>query len=356
MLLVLSMALVIWTVGHFLNVPKAARWPMLGLLFVAVLMLHLVLPNGHPLRMATGESPAPWLLLAAAAGLAMAYRSVLGRVREKARAAQTAANAGAAPAPGAMQGTELNRYARHIMLREIGGPGQKAIKSARVLVIGAGGLGAPALQYLGAAGIGTLGVIDDDTVDGSNLHRQVIHRDHNIGEPKVFSATAALAAQNPFIDVRPYNRRLTGDIAADLFADYDIIVDGSDNFTTRHLSNAAAVRLGKPLVYGALTQWEGQLSLFDPARGGPCYACLFPAIPAEGLAPTCAEAGVIGPLPGVIGTMMALEVLKVITGAGAAMRGRLLLYDGLWGETRTITTQSRADCPICRSVQQEAAE
>ena len=190
-------------------------------------------------------------------------------------------------------------------------------------------------------------MIDHDVVDNSNLQRQVIHRDADIGMPKVFSAEAAMRAQNPFIEIKPYNRRLEAEIAPDLFADYDVILDGTDNFTTRYLANEAAVRAGKPLVSGALSQWEGQVSVFDPAAGAPCYQCIFPEAPAEGLAPSCAEAGVIGPLPGVIGSMMAVETIKLITGAGQPLRGEMLIYDALWGETRKIALERRADCPVC---------
>ena len=197
---------------------------------------------------------------------------------------------------------ELNRYARHIVLRELGGGGQRKLKEAKVLVIGAGGLGSPALLYLAAAGVGTIGVIDDDSVDGSNLQRQIIHRDQDIDTPKVFSAQAAMQALNPFVTVKPYHRRLTADLAAKLFAEYDLILDGSDNFDTRYLANRAAVATGKPLISGAITQWEGQISLYHPASGAPCFECLFPSRPAEGLAPSCAEAGVIAPLPGIIGS------------------------------------------------------
>ena len=246
-----------------------------------------------------------------------------------------------------MSEAELERYARHIVLRELGGPGQRALREAKVLVVGAGGLGAPALQYLAAAGVGTVGVIDGDTVENANLQRQVIHRDADIGMPKVFSAQAAMEAQNPFVTVRPYHRRLTEEVAAALFADYDLVLDGTDNFETRELVNRAAVAAGKPLVWGALTQWEGQLAVFAPARGGPCYACVFPERPAPGLAPACAEAGVLGPLPGVVGAMMAAEAVKLIAGAGEPLMGRLMLYDALYAEARVIAVKPRPGCPVC---------
>ena len=345
MLLVLTMAAVLWGIGAMMGTPRQARVLMLGLLYVGVLIVQVALPAGHPLRVATGESPALWLLIGAGVALVLVYRVGLGALRTRAEARE---KADAPPKPkGTFSETELDRYARHIVLREVGGAGQKALKQGKVLVIGAGGLGSPALLYLAAAGVGTIGVIDGDTVDNANLQRQVIHRDADIGVPKVFSAERAMRALNPFIEVRPYHRRLTADIAGDLFAEYDLILDGTDNFDTRYLSNRAAVAAGKPLISGALAQWEGQISVFHPGAGGPCYQCVFPEAPAPGLAPSCAEAGVIGPLPGVIGAMMAVEAVKVLTGAGQPMRGEMLIYDALWGETRKIALDARADCPVC---------
>ena len=306
------------------------------------MLLHVVLPAGSPLREMTGGSAAPWALLGGFAMLVLAYRTVLRRVRARVKAREVPHSA-----KGPFSEIELERYARHIVLREVGGTGQRALKNARVLVVGAGGLGAPVMTYLGAAGVGIIGVIDDDVVDLSNLQRQVIHRDRDIGIPKVHSAAAAVRALNPHVEMRPYQRRLTDEIAGDLFAEYDIILDGTDNFETRHLVNRAAVATAKPLISGALTQWEGQLSVFDPARGAPCYDCVFPHIPAEGLAPSCAEAGVMGPLPGVIGAMMAGEAIKLITGAGAPLRGTLLIYDALYSDARRIQIKRRPDCPVC---------
>ncbi|MBM1816059.1 HesA/MoeB/ThiF family protein [Pseudosulfitobacter pseudonitzschiae] len=343
MILVLALAAALWGVGAMMGAPRAVRLNMVLLLYVAVLALHLVLPDAHPLRMATGESAALWLILGGFVVLVLAYRWGLRRLREK------AADAQAVPQPviGPMTEVELNRYSRHIVLREIGGPGQVALKNARVLVVGAGGLGAPALQYLAAAGVGTIGVIDADVVEGSNLQRQVIHTDARIGMPKVFSAQAALEALNPFITVRPYHRRFDADVAAELVAEYDLVLDGTDNFDTRYLVNRTAVAAGVPLISGALSQWEGQLSVFDPARGAPCYQCIFPQAPADGLAPSCAEAGVLGPLPGVVGAMMAVEAVKLLTDAGTSLRGEMLIYDALYGESRKITLTRRGDCPVC---------
>ena len=347
MLLVLALAAALWGLGHLMKAPRAARLYMIALLYVGVLILHLVLPDGHPLREATGQSAALWLILGGALAMVLAYRQVLVRLRARAEVREESGRP--APVPGTFGDAELERYARHIVLRELGGAGQKRLKLGRVLVIGAGGLGAPALQYLAAAGVGTIGVIDDDTVENANLQRQVIHRDADIGKPKVFSAEAAMKAQNPHVTVRPYHRRLTEEIAEPLFAEYDVILDGTDNFATRYLANRAAVAAGLPLVSGALSQWEGQLSVFDPARGAPCYRCIFPEAPAPGLAPSCAEAGVLGPLPGVVGAMMAVEAVKLLTDAGQPLRGEMLIYDALWGETRKIALKRRADCPVCGS-------
>jgi molybdopterin/thiamine biosynthesis adenylyltransferase len=306
-----------------------------------VVLLHLALPDGHALRQATGGDARGWLALGVVAGLVAGYGAGLSRARSR------AAPVPAATPPGRFSPAELDRYARHIMLREIGGPGQRQLRDARVLVVGAGGLGSPALLYLAAAGVGTIGVIDDDRVENANLARQIIHADARIGMPKVFSAEMAMKALNPFVTVRPYHRRLDEDIAPGLFADHDLILDGSDNFDTRYLVNRVAVATGKPLIAAAITQWEGQISLYHPATGGPCYACLFPDRPAPGMVPTCAEAGVAGPLPGVIGAMMAMEAVKHLTGAGETLRGRLMIHDALYAEARVIAARRRPDCAIC---------
>jgi molybdopterin/thiamine biosynthesis adenylyltransferase len=246
-----------------------------------------------------------------------------------------------------MSEAELDRYARHILLREIGGPGQKALRAARVLVVGAGGLGSPALLYLAASGVGTLVVVDDDLVDVTNLQRQVIHTTDRIGQPKVESARAAIAALNPFVAVETHRARLDDANAEALVAGVDLVLDGSDNFDTRYLVNRVCARLGKPLIAAAITQWEGQMSLYDPARGPACYECVFPVRPAPGMVPTCAEAGVAAPLPGILGAMMAMEAVKHLTGAGETLRGRLMVHDALYGETRVFRVEKRPDCPVC---------
>ncbi|MBY6140521.1 HesA/MoeB/ThiF family protein [Leisingera daeponensis] len=343
MLRILVLGALIWWGGRFLGLPRNLRITLLTVLFTAVLAVQLTLPDGHPLREGTGGAVAPWLMLGGIAIAAWFYARIVAALKSRAQPQDTEMSQPAST----FTESELDRYARHIVLRELGGAGQKKLKNAKVLVIGAGGLGAPALQYLAAAGVGVIGVIDDDVVDNANLQRQVVHRDEDIGKPKVFSAQAAMKAQNPYAEVRPYNRRLTEEIAAGLFADYDLILDGTDNFETRYLANRTAVALGKPLISGALSQWEGQLSVFHPAKGGPCYQCIFPEAPAAGLAPSCSEAGVVGPLPGVVGSMMAVEAIKQIAGAGAVLRGEMLIYDGLYGETRKIRLSRREDCPAC---------
>ncbi len=341
MMVVFGLAAGLWGLGAALRTPHQARLLMIGLLWVGVVSLHILLPAGHPLRVATGGSATIWVYLAIFTAIAFSYGKGVAFLKG------VAGRRNAPVQKGPFSDAELDRYARHIMLREIGGPGQKALKEAKVLVVGAGGLGSPALMYLGAAGIGTLGVIDDDLVDNSNLQRQVIHNDKDIGRPKVQSAYEALRAQNPNIDVRSYTRRLTEEIAEELFAEYDLILDGSDNFDTRYLVNAASVATKTPLISGALSQWEGQLSLFDPANGTPCYACVFPEPPAAGLAPSCAEAGVFSPLAGIVGSMMAADAIKHLTGAGETLRGELLIYDALYGESRKVTIKKDTDCRVC---------
>ncbi len=343
MIFVLALGLTIWFVGRRMKMPVQARVLMLGLLYVTILIAQVALPDGNPIRQMTGGTAEPWLLVGIVGGVAYGYALILKRIKARAGPGVQVE----APRTETFSETELERYARHIVLRELGGPGQKRMRDAKVLVIGAGGLGAPVLQYLAGAGMGTIGVIDDDVVSNSNLQRQVIHRDKDIGMPKVFSAQAAMTAQNPYVEVRPYNRRLSEEIAEELIAEYDLVLDGCDNFETRHLVNRACVAAGVPLVSGALSQWEGQISVFDPERGAPCYACVFPNIPAEGLAPSCAAAGVLGPLPGVVGAMMAVEAVKVISGAGTPLSGQMLLYDALEGETRRIAVRRDPGCAVC---------
>lgn len=338
---VLVLAGAIWAAGHWFAVPKALRWAGIALLWAGVMLIHLTLPDGAALRANVGGDARVWGAVGVLVALAFGYTAALGWLRQR---AQTAQRADVSP-NGLFAAGEIARYSRHILLREVGGAGQARLKSAKVLVIGAGGIGAPALMYLAAAGVGTIGVIDDDMVDDSNLSRQIIHKTDALGLPKVQSAQQTLNALNPYVTVLPYQRRLDTATQA-LIADFDLVLDGSDNMATRYLVNTACVAAGKPLISAALTQWEGQISLYHPPRA-PCYACVFPHAPKAGLAPACAEAGVLSPLPGVIGAMMAVEAVKHITGAGQGLAGRLLIYDALDAQVRSITVARNANCPVC---------
>ena len=237
---------------------------------------------------------------------------------------------------------EIERYARHLVLVEVGGPGQQRLKSARVGLIGLGGVGAPAALYLAAAGIGTLRLIDEDTVALSNLQRQIAFDVADIGRPKVEAGAEALTALNPHVRVEPFAGRLTVATAARLVEGCDVVVDGTDDFETRFAVNAACMAARIPLVSGALGRWNGQVGVFT---GRPCYRCLVPGAPPE--AETCARVGVIGALAGVVGSMVALEAIKLIAGAGQPLAGRLLIYDGLAGTARTVTVAADPDCPVC---------
>ncbi|WP_292050915.1 MULTISPECIES: HesA/MoeB/ThiF family protein [unclassified Brevundimonas] len=237
---------------------------------------------------------------------------------------------------------EVERYARHLILSEVGGPGQQALKRARVLVVGMGGIGNPAALYLAAAGVGTLGLIDDDVVSLSNLQRQITFTTDDVGKPKVEVARDRLSALNPHTVLELFNQRITPKNAADLVSRFDVVLDGTDDFDTRFAVNAACVATGKPLVSGALGRWSGQVGVFT---GQPCYQCLVSEIPPE--AETCARVGVIGALAGVIGAMTALETIKVITGAGQPLESRLLIYDGLSAATRVVKLAADPECPVC---------
>lgn len=248
-----------------------------------------------------------------------------------------------------MDDDQLERYARHIILREIGGAGQQALLRARVLVVGGGGLGSPLIYYLAAAGVGTIGVVDDDIVGLSNLQRQILHRTADIDTPKVDSAARAVAALNPDVRLVAHRLRLTADNAAALVGGYDIVADGSDNFDTRFLLNDVCYALGKTLVSGAILRFDGQLSTFKAHLGAPhpCYRCLFPSPPPPEMIPNCAEGGVLGALAGTIGALQATEVVKEILDLGRSLSGRLLMHDALDMTFRTITVPKDPDCPLC---------
>ena len=249
--------------------------------------------------------------------------------------------------PPPLSPAELARYSRHILLDELGVAGQQKIAAARVLIIGAGGLGSPAALYLAAAGVGTLGIADFDRVENHNLQRQLLHDDSTVGELKVTSAARRLRSTNPFITVIEHPEGVTAGNALALFAAYDIIIDGTDNFSTRYLNNDAAALTRRPLVYGSIYRFEGQVSVFDPAQGGPCYRCLFPEPPATGTVPNCGEAGVLGALCGVIGSLQALEAVKLVTGIGEPLRGRLLTYDALGQNFSTLKIPRDPACRLC---------
>lgn len=241
---------------------------------------------------------------------------------------------------------DLIRYSRHFVLPHVGLEGQRKLLKARVLLVGAGGLGSPAALYLAAAGVGTLGVVDPDLVDLSNLQRQVLHRISHLGRPKVDSARENLGDLNPGVEVVPHPVRLTSGNALEILDGYDLVVDGSDNFPTRYLVNDACVLLGKPYVYGAVDRWEGQVSVFG-SPDGPCYRCLFREPPPPGLVPGCAEAGVLGVLPGIVGSIQAAEVIKLILGVGESLAGRLLIFDALALSFRELGLSRNPECPVC---------
>ncbi len=241
---------------------------------------------------------------------------------------------------------EILRYSRHLIMPEVTIEGQRRLKAARVLIVGAGGLGSPLALYLAAAGVGRLGIVDFDVVDFTNLQRQILYTTHDVGQPKLQKAKERLLAINPHIEVQTYETRLTSENALDILKDYDVIVDGTDNFPTRYLVNDACVLLGKPNVYGSIFRFEGQASVFY-AREGPCYRCLYPEPPPPGLVPSCAEGGVLGVLPGIIGAIQANETIKLILGQGEPLIGRLLLFDALRMQFRMLRVRKDAHCPVC---------
>ncbi|MEO0344273.1 MAG: HesA/MoeB/ThiF family protein [Pseudomonadota bacterium] len=342
-LVLISMAFWVWVLRR-LSAPQTYIWGMVAAVVLGIFAVHIILPLGHPAREALGGTLRPWGILAGFGVIVWLYTRLLSEIRQR-----SASVPDDDTPKGPFSTTELDRYARHIVLREIGGGGQQRLKMAKVLVVGAGGLGAPILQYLAAAGVGQIGMIDKDVVCLSNLQRQVLFNEDDLEQPKVLAAARHLSLLNPNLEFRPYNRHLDANIAADLLGDYDLVLDGTDDFATRALVNATCVRLGLPLVSGAISQWEGQVTVVDSAAGTPCMHCLFPKEPAKGTASTCAEGGVLGALPGIIGSIMAAEAIKLITGAGAVLKGRMLIYDALYAETRIIDVARRTDCIVCGS-------
>src|ERR1043166_936030 len=249
-------------------------------------------------------------------------------------------------APVSLNNDEILRYSRHLIMPEVGMEGQLKLKAAKVLCIGAGGLGSPLALYLGAAGIGTLAIVNFDVVDYTNLQRQIIHTTADVGRPKLDSAAEKLKAMNPFLNIRKFEIRLSSDNALELFEPFDIIVDGTDNFPTRYLVNDACVLTGKPNVYGSIFRFEGQASVFATEQG-PCYRCLYPEPPPPGLVPSCAEGGVLGILPGLVGVIQATEAIKLILGKGEPLIGRLLLVDALGMKFRELRLRKNPECPAC---------
>ena len=250
------------------------------------------------------------------------------------------------PETATLTNDEIQRYSRHLIMPEVGMEGQQKLKTARVLCVGTGGLGSPLALYLTAAGVGTLGIVDFDVVDVTNLQRQIIHSTADVGRKKLDSAEEKLKAINPYINIRKFETRLSSENALDIFRDFDIIADGTDNFPTRYLVNDACVLTGKPNVYGSIFRFEGQASVFATEEG-PCYRCLYPEPPPPGLVPSCAEGGVLGILPGLVGVMQATEVIKLILGAGEPLIGRLLLIDALGMKFRELKLRKNPDCPAC---------
>ncbi len=248
--------------------------------------------------------------------------------------------------PVSLNNDEILRYSRHLIMPEVGMEGQLKLKAAKVLCIGAGGLGSPLALYLGAAGVGTLGLVDFDVVDYTNLQRQIIHRTEDVGRPKLDSAADKLKAMNPFLNIKKFNTHLSSDNALEIFKDFDIIADGTDNFPTRYLVNDACVISGKPNVYASIFRFEGQASVFG-MPDGPCYRCLYPEPPPPGVVPSCAEGGVLGILPGLLGVIQATEVIKLILGNGDPLIGRLLLVDALAMKFRELKLRKNPDCPVC---------
>ncbi len=281
------------------------------------------------------------------------YWWLIKLLKKKVRRTQSA-NQAATPAPAMLSEAELERYSRHIILKEIGGAGQKKLKEAKVLVVGVGGLGAPALQYLAAAGCGTIGLIDEDVVEHSNLQRQVIHMDKHLGMPKVFSAQTLLQEQNPFISLRPYHRRFDH-TCAPLIEEYDLILDCSDNSQTRYLLNQLCFDYQKPLIGAALSSWEGQISCFHLEENAPCYECIFPKAIQTGSSQageefSCSQIGIASPITGVLGSMMALEAVKIIVGVGAPLSSQMLIYNGLHGTVLQVKTKKDAACSSCAAL------
>ncbi len=246
-----------------------------------------------------------------------------------------------------LDATQLDRYSRHVIMDEVGPDGQKRLLDGSVLVVGAGGLGSPAIQYLAAAGVGELGIVDDDAVERSNLQRQIVHGDADVGRPKVVSATEYVTTQNPDVDVTTHGTRLTAENVAEILEGYDVVLDASDNFATRYLLNDYCTLEGIPLSHGAIYRFEGQVTTFENDGDGPCYRCVFPEAPEPGTVPDCATTGVLGVLPGTVGCIQATEVIKYLLETGETLEGRLLMYDAMGMSFETVDIRRDPACPVC---------
>ena len=341
-LAVLSFLVLVWLIARHFGVSQNLRAVSVFIILIFILGTLFIIPETNSFSIVMGGW-APWATISFLFCITFLFRLFIDVLRNKSNDVYL----GDIKEADEFSNHELERYSRHILLKELGGLGQRRIKDSSVLIVGAGGLGAPVIQYLAASGVGTIGIIDHDKVSLSNLQRQVIYPAKQVGEQKVFSAADAIYQLNSNVNVRPYNRRLNSEIAEEIFSEYDVVVDGTDNFETRYLSNSAAITTKKHLVSGALSQWEGQVSVFAPHKGGPCYACVFPSPPKVGLALTCSEGGVFSPLPGVIGSVMAVETLKILSHSGNTLLGQLFIYDGLKGESRKIKINPSKKCPIC---------
>tara|TARA_B100001059_G_scaffold180636_1_gene181436 strand:- start:501 stop:1538 length:1038 start_codon:yes stop_codon:yes gene_type:complete len=341
-LFLLSFLILAWFLAGYLGVSQNLRAIYVFILMTGILLTLFLIPETNSFSVNMGGW-APWATISFVLGVTFFFRYFVKVLRNK----SVDIKLSDVKESNEFSSHELERYSRHIILKELGGLGQRRIKDSSVLVIGAGGLGSPVIQYLAASGVGIIGIIDHDKVSLSNLQRQVIFPTKKVGEQKVFSAADAIHKLNSNVSVRPYNRRLNSEIAEEIFSEYDVIVDGTDNFETRYISNAAANVTKKHLVSGALSQWEGQVSVFAPHKGAPCYACVFPTPPKEGLALTCSEGGVFSPLSGVIGSVMAVETLKILSQSGNTLLGQMFIYDGLRGESRKIKIKPNKKCPVC---------
>ena len=342
MLVILLIATIFVGVLAFLGVRKKIILKIFLTSYIFIFLTIFFLPENNPVRLTLGVSLNEWISISFVFLVILGYIVVLKKIKTR-NIVKYSSNS----SKKNMSDVEIERYARHLVLKDIGGQGQQRLRNAKVLVVGAGGLGNPVSMYLAGAGIGTIGIIDNDVVSLSNLQRQILYREHDVGKSKVFATQKNILEINPHIQIKPYNRLLDSRNAQKLISEYDIIIDGSDNLKTRHLVNFACVKEKKPLISGAISQWEGQISLFDPSKNYPCYSCIFPESDKENLTRSCADVGVLSSLPGVIGSLMAVEAIKEITAVGDSLRGKLFLYDAMSCKTIKIQAERNKNCKVC---------